>query len=76
MFDFSGISGSSVYVAYNTLSVQDGVLSELSRFVSVPNQNVISSCLPVFVDLANPILVRALQGMIIDEPAVDRSLKD
>lgn len=30
MSDFSGVSGSSVYVAYNTLSVQDGVLSELS----------------------------------------------
>jgi len=30
MFDFSGVSGSSEYVVYNTLSVQDGVLWELS----------------------------------------------
>jgi len=30
MFDFSGCFGSSEYVAYNTLSVQDGVLWELS----------------------------------------------
>lgn len=30
MFDFSGVSGSSEYVVYNTLSVQEGVLRELS----------------------------------------------
>jgi hypothetical protein len=36
MFDFSGVCGSSEYVAYNTLSVQDGVLRELSGQESVP----------------------------------------
>ena len=30
MFDFSGVSGSSEYVVYSTLSVQDGVLRGLS----------------------------------------------
>ena len=35
MFDFSGVSGSSVYVVYSTLSVQDGVLSELSKLGSI-----------------------------------------
>ena len=60
MFDFSGVCGSSEYVAYNTLSVQDGVL----RVLWGRSQHRIEMrpihCLPVFIDFANPILVRAL----------------
>lgn len=76
IFDFSGVSGSSEYVAYNTLSVQDGVLRELSRQELTPNRNVQSSRLPVFVDFANPILVRALQKPSADEPRADHRLED
>ena len=61
MFDFSGAPGSSEYVAYNTLSVQDGVLRELLWRNSVSYRNVEGSHPPVFVDFANPILIRALQ---------------
>ena len=61
MFDFSGVCGSSEYVVYNTLSVQDGVLPELSGQESAPHRNLTSSHPPVFVDFANPVSVRALQ---------------
>lgn len=37
IFDFSGVCGSSEYVAYNTLSVQDGVLRRLWEQESVPH---------------------------------------
>ena len=76
MFDFSGVCGSSECVAYNTLSVQDGVLWELSGQESVPRWDVTNSHQPVFVDLANPILVRALKKPDTHESCADHNTKD
>ena len=76
MFDFSGVSGLSEYVVYNTLSVQDGVLWELSRQRLASHRNASISRLPVFVNFANPVLVRALQKQSVNEFHEDRRPED
>lgn len=73
MFDFSGVSGSSEYVAYITLSVQDGTLRELrDRGQHYLKSNIISH-LPISVNFANLILVRALRDKDIGKSPAGHS---
>jgi len=71
MFDLSGVSGSSEYVVYSTLSVQDGVRWELSRRRSEPHEIREVLKLPVTVNFTNTVLVCALQKPSVDESYAD-----